>query len=367
MHSSLPSSALKATGQSSAPAQSILCFSPSISISFAWCSLNSCSANPGTNLVEPSAGRGSLEQQTLPGWQRKCKPQHCWGQILMGSSGCVLHAAPASPGSHQGTQGITSGPAVLGSPQRGTFEYLNCRSAFRSCSCGATEPLTHWEHCWPMELQGGHRRGNCTALHWGGEGDWGFLYPSGYFGPLSLLNDNSSSTVMGEWAGNNLPGLWASREWELESINEKKSSCVTHDSKWIYSEWCVSVWHKWHAGAVLQPLHLNDLEMWCSHCLTPKTELLSDVGKLLQSILWEHTGLWTFLGQLFVVSSSSLLQNFDPFQPQVSAKRGERITPSISQRGKSPLAFGFCFLCDSLKTSTKLNIPGNSNALIYIL
>lgn len=101
--------------------------------------------------------------------------------------------------------------------------------------------------------------------------------------------------------------------------------------------------------------------------LTPRTEFFPDVVKLLQSIFWDHTWLWVFLCHLFVVSSSSLFQIFDPFQPQVSAKRGERITPSISQRGNSLLVFVFCFLYDNLKTSTKLNVPGNSNALIYIL
>lgn len=36
---------------------------------------------------------------------------------------------------------------------------------------------------------------NCTGLE---RGTGGFLHPSGYFGPLSLVNHNSSSTVMGE-------------------------------------------------------------------------------------------------------------------------------------------------------------------------
>lgn len=59
-----------------------------------------------------------------------------------------------------------------------------------------------------------------------------------------------------------------------------------------------------------------------------------------------------FLCQLSVAASFHLFQNFDAFQWHVTAKKGERITPSTSPQGKSPLLFSSCFLYGSIQAST---------------
>lgn len=82
-----------------------------------------------TDLVEPSAGSGSLERQILPGWQRKWQTMPLLRtDPHLGSSWHVLHAAPDNPGSPYaalGTWGNTSG-LVVQPPER--HIYLNLQN-----------------------------------------------------------------------------------------------------------------------------------------------------------------------------------------------------------------------------------------------
>lgn len=130
----------------------------------------------------------------------------CWcGKLLVCAprSTCQPWEPPGLPWGHREHL-----RPCCAAPQEAQFNILSCRAAFTTCSCGAKEAHGPWH----TEAIVGQRelwgfwsdRRERAELHWAGEGDWGFfLYPPGYFGPLSLVNHNSSSTVMGEWAGIN--------------------------------------------------------------------------------------------------------------------------------------------------------------------
>lgn len=144
------------------------------------------------------------------------KPHHCWGQILTGSSWCMPHANLTAWGATRLPWGHKATPQAFlccAAPKEAHFNTLISRTAFMTCSCGAKEPCDPWHTetiVGQRELWGfwSDIREWTELLCSGVERGIGvFLYLSGYFGPLSLLNYNSSSTVMGEWARINLLGF----------------------------------------------------------------------------------------------------------------------------------------------------------------